>query len=281
MSITIEPPELTLFRRNLDNAVRFEQLTRFDWRRQTDAVQQAFIVAAIFTDHPEAVFVDGHINDHVKRAALDSGSSIKAFFNRRFHDIGFKYRRVLFYDTKQGRGMGVRKGSGRDKLHFHGIFVMAPGWARAGLKRELAKVFGEAPSLGQRQFHCSAPQPQKHFTHNGVQVSGPVGKALYSIAHAGATYRNLELNDEGKRSRRAPKARGSYNKKSKGLARGVPSNFTSEVVFCDTESKRAGKRYFDMWVRAERAIRQRAKSTSPSQEEQMPSARASARRPAL
>lgn len=264
MQISLESNELALFRKNLGGAVSYDHLSRFDWRRQTDSVQQAFAVAAIFTLYPQAVFVDGQINDYVKRDALEHPAGVKAFFNRRFHDCGFKNPRIIFYDTKQDRKLGGgRRGSGRDKLHFHGVFVLPAGWTRADLKRLLAKVFGAAPAMGQRQFHCSAPDMDQHYTHNGVQAFGPVGKALYSVSHAGTTYRDLELNENGKRSRRAPKARGGYNQGSEGLARGIPSNFNSDIVFCDHAAKRAGKLFFDMWVKAERERRRKGVQVPP------------------
>ncbi len=119
--------------------------------------------------------------------------------------------------------------------------------------------------MGQRQFHFTMPRWDQHYTHNDIQVFGPVGKMAYAMAHAGTTYHNLDLN-EGKRSRSAPASRRACNRKASGLARGIPSNFNAEIVFCDNASKRAGKVAFEMWVKSERGrLRaQRTNETPPS-----------------
>jgi hypothetical protein len=237
-------------RRHLTTAVTIDQLTRFDWRRQTDCVQQAFIVARLFVDcGPAAIFVDGHINDHVKIRALSDPRGVKAFFNRRFHDLGFKWRRVIVFDTYTTRKMGKR-GSGRDRLHFHGVFELPRGWTRASLQTVLERVFGTASPMGKRQFHFSTARWGQDYTHNRVRMAGPLGKLAYVMAHAGATYLSLGLN-AGKRSRSSPTSRGRYNRKARGLARGIPSNFNADIIFCDNVSKRAGKEAFNAWVKAE------------------------------
>jgi hypothetical protein len=247
-------------RRHLDKAVSFNHLARFDWRRQTDCVQQAFIAARLFADcGTSAIFVDGHINDFVKVKALDDPRvKVKAFFNRRFHDLGFKFRRIIYFDTLATRSMGKR-GSGRHRLHFHAIFELPPGWTKADLQRLLENVFGKAAPMGQRQFHFSKPRWDQHHTHNEVQVNGPLGKLTYAMAHAGTTYHNLDLND-GKRSRSSPASRGRCNRKASALARGIPSNFNAEIVFCDHVSKRAGKEAFEAWVKSEQAMRRPQKT---------------------
>ena len=86
---------------------------------------------------------------------------------------------------------------------------------------------------------------------------------MYAIAHAGATYRSLDLND-GKRSRRCPLVRGQCNREASRLARGIPSNFLAEVVFCNHTSKRAGKEAFEAWVKAEHAALQSRNSPASS-----------------
>jgi hypothetical protein len=262
--VALTAEHLNEIRRHLDRAVSFTHLARFDWRRQTDCVQQAFIAARVFVDCGQAgVFVDGHINEHVKARALDDPRGVKGFFNRRFHDLGFKARRVIFFDTLATRKMG-RRASGRDKLHFHGIFELPRGWKKADLQKLLERVFGKATPMGQRQFHFSTPRWDQHHTHNDVQVNGPLGKMTYAMAHAGATYRSLDLND-GKRSRSSPASRGGCNRKAVGLARGIPSNFNAEIVFCDQVSKRAGKEAFDTWVKSEQLMRRPQKEPeSPS-----------------
>jgi hypothetical protein len=255
--------------------VSFDQLVRLDWRRQTDCVQQAFIVARLFADcGAKAVFVDGHINDVVKVKALSDPRGVKGFFNRRFHDFGFKVRRVIVFDTLTTRKMGSR-GSSRARLHFHAIIELPHGWVKADLQRLLERAFGQAPPMGKRQFHFSSPRWDQHFTHNAVQVTGPLGKLVYAMAHAGTTYRNLDLND-GKRSRSAPAARGRCNRKASGLARGIPSNFNADIVFCDSVSKRAGKEAFDAWVKAEQTLRRPQKQSASPASETAPKRRASA-----
>lgn len=106
--------------------------------------------------------------------------------------------------------------------------------------------------MGRRQFEFSRPDWDQHSSHNGTQVSGPLGKVFYSIKHAGSSYRCLDLNEDGKRSRRAPPERGRVNKRAIDLARGVPSNFNKKVVFCDQVSRRAGQEAFEAWLCAKR-----------------------------
>ena len=247
--------QLLKVRRCLDGAITLAGMTRLDWRRQTDSVQVAFIHARLFADYgSEVVFVDGLIDDHVKRDAFASPLGTKAYFNRRFHDCGFKSPRIVIFDTKATKKLGGRRNPGRHRLHFHGAFVLPLGWTRARLKRELGKVFGVARALGERQFHTAAPDWNQHHSFNGTQVSGPLGKLLYALAHAGTTYADLDLN-EGKRSRHAPTSRRACNRMATGLARGIPSNFSAGVVFCDAASKRAGKEAFDAWMKEEKAQR--------------------------
>ena len=95
-----------------------------------------------------------------------------------------------------------------------------------------------------------------------MKAEGPLGKIMYAIAHAGSTYRSLDLND-GKWSRRCPRVRGQCNRTGSGLARGIPSNFAAEIIFCDHLSKRAGKEVFEAWVKAERELRH-SKNRPPS-----------------
>ena len=242
--MTYLTPTLPTLRNYLGDAVRFDDLTRYEWRLQTDIVQQLFITAALFVDlGAEVVLVDGHINLNLKKRALMHEGGVKQFFNKRCHDLGLTSRRVIVFDTVTTNRMGQRA-SGRDKLHFHGKFELPAGWSRAALLRALEKVFGRAAIegrwMGRRQFHASNPDWTQHHSHNDARAIGPLGKFLYAIQHAGATYNNPELND-GKRSRKAPSVRGRCNRKGARLAQGIPSNFTAEVVFADTLSKRAEK----------------------------------------
>lgn len=234
----------------LDGAVTVEDLVRSDWRRQTDVVQQAFTVARMYADlGGRAVLIDGHASQRLKALAVAS-ASIKQFFNRRCHDYGLKSRRMLIMDTVTTRAMGGR-GNSRQRLHFHGVVELPEGWSKAQLIRVLQRIFGNAREMGRRQFHLSGIDWNKRSTHNGVTASGPLGKMLYAIKHAGSTYRCLDLN-EGKRSRRAPSYRRACNTASQRLAQGIPSNFNKAIVLCDTASKRAGKEGFEAWLRNER-----------------------------
>jgi hypothetical protein len=249
----ITPEQLDLVGYYLNDAVRLGDLTRSDWRRQTDVVRQAFITARMFTDlGPRAVFVDGHMNTVTKMRALESGN-VKAFFNRRFHDTGMKTRRIVIFDTVTTKAMGGGRGNNIARLHFHGVFEMPAGTTQAGLRKKLARVFGHAGEMGPHQFHFSPMSEEKFCSHNGVQASGPLGKVLYGIKHAGSSYRVLKLNEDGKRSRRAPAHRGADNRHSLRLARGIASNFNSDVVLIDNRSKDAGREAFEAWSKAERA----------------------------
>ena len=246
-----------MLRSHLGDVVHFDDLTRYEWRLQTDVVQQLFITAALFACGAEVVQVDGHINVNLKKRALEHKGGVKRFFNKRCHDLRLTSRRVIVFDTVTTNRMGQRS-SGRDKLHFHGAFELPAGWSRAALLRVLEKVFGRAAIegrwMGRRQFHASSPDWTQHHSHNGACAVGPLGKFLYAIQHAGATYNSLQLNEDGKRSRKAPSVRGQCNRKAARLAQGIPSNFTAEVVFADTASKRAGKGGFEAWVKAEREL---------------------------
>lgn len=237
--------------RHIENVVTIDDLARLDWKRQTDVVQDVFLVATMFAElGNRAVFIDGNISDNLKHAALTSPAGVKQFFNRRCHDQGIKSRRFFVIDTVSTRSMGKR-GRGPWKLHIHGVFELREGQSQASLIRELEKVFGKAASMGRRQFHVARPQEDKHFTLQGRQGVGAIGKLLYALAHVGATYRDLELNG-GKRSRKAPTSRRIYNEKAQGLARGIPSNFNSAVVFADSASKRAARLAFTGWVKLKR-----------------------------
>ena len=234
----------------LDGAIKPDDLQRLDWRRQTDMVKYSFTVARLFADlqpGDRAVFVDGHISTSLKAEALESGS-VKSYFNRRCHDAGFKTRRVIVYDTVTTRKMGG-KGKSAARLHFHAVFEQPAGWTRHDLMVKLTEIYGLAQIMGQRQLHASKMNWTQHYSHNGVQVRGPLGKMFYAIKHTGAAYVCLNLN-EGKRSRKAPADRAACNRQAKRLAHGRPSNFNNNVIFCDNASKAAGKEAFDAWVRA-------------------------------
>jgi hypothetical protein len=188
--------------------------------------------------------------------AKTRGRAIPSFFNARCHDAGLKCRRLIIFDTVMTQSMGARANH-KSRLHFHGLFELPQGWTLVRLKDVLRRVFGDAAELGKRQLHfdrASTPSTEwkRHYTFNGSRANGPLGKVLYAIAHAGSTYRQLELNESGKRSRTVP-WQGSVNKTGSRLARGIPSNFNRKVVFYDQVSVRAGREAFDAWVKMHRA----------------------------
>ncbi|TAZ43539.1 hypothetical protein [Rhizobium ruizarguesonis] len=252
--LILKAEQLDRLRYYIDGAVELEDLTRYDWRRQTDVVQEVFVSAALFCDLKErATLVDGHINQHLKALAVSSGD-VKGFFNRRCHDYGLTGRRLLIFDTVTTNDMGGR-GSGASRLHFHAVMEELPGMPRKEFIRRLEMVFGRAFQMGQRQFHLSLPSWKQHFTFAGVQVHGPLGKIMYALKHAGSTYMSLGLNDDGKRSRKAPSSRRSCNRDAGRLAKGNPSHFNRAAVFFDRASKQAGERAFNAWVAAEKEKR--------------------------
>lgn len=204
------------------------------------------------------MFVDGHISQRLKAQAIASGD-VKGFFNRRCHDYGLSGRRMLVFDTVTTNEMGGR-GSGAIRLHFHAVMEEPSGMTRKAFIERLEAVFGRAQIMGQRQFHVTSPNWKNHFTFAGVQVHGPLGKLMYAIKHAGSTYMSLGLNEDGKRSRKAPASRRSCNRAAKRLAKSNPSHFNRAVVFYDRASKQSGEAAFKAWVAAERAKRRPVRS---------------------
>ena len=248
------PSHLAYFVAAMTEAVRAEDVRRCEWAKQTDAVRLAAVVAQMQAEAPERIIlVDGRIAKSVIGAALRSGDP-KGFFNRRCHDARLTCRRLIVLDTKsteQVDGRKKRRG-GKANLHFHAVFMLDEGQDRRWLLVMLRKVFGEAVALGPRQFRLSAPDPEKHYTFGERQASGIMGKLCYMLSHAGATYLALDLNEGGKRSRKAPASRRRYNKHSEGLAAGIPSNFLSSVVICDNASKGEARKAFEAWMDAVR-----------------------------
>ncbi|PDS61264.1 hypothetical protein CO653_34140 [Rhizobium anhuiense] len=200
-----------------------------------------------------AVFVDGHISQKLKAEAIASGDP-KGFFNRRCHVYGLSGRRMIIYDTVTTNEMGGR-GSSAARLHFHAIMEKPEGMKDEEFFGLLEVVFGRANIMGQRQFHKTLPNWKNHFTFGGVQVHGPLGKLMYAIKHSGSAYLSLGLNEDGKRSRKAPASRRACNRDAQRLAKSNPSHFNRAVVFFDRVSKQAGERAFNAWVAAERAKR--------------------------
>ena len=116
---------------------------------------------------------------------------------------------------------------------------------------------------GKIQFKFSKPDWQKSYTFNQVTAAGPLGKLLYVQQGMGATFNDLKLNDDGKRSRKAPIERLRCNRLSAGLARGIPSHFNAKATLCDHASTEAGRRAFTQWLKDTREeSREQARRTA-------------------
>ena len=250
--------QLPDFIQAVEQAVRADDLRRSDWRRQTDAVRIAAIVAQMSAEPlGSVILVDGRIETSMITAALRSGS-IKQFFNRRCHDLRLKCRRLIVLDTKSTKGWDGRN-NGKANLHFHGAFLLTDKQNEQWLRKGLRRVFGEATALGPLQFRLQKPDLSRHFTFANRQASGIAGKVCYMLSHAGSTHLALGLNEGQKRSRRAPASRRRYNSLGQGLAAGVPSNFLAQALICDNESKREAGKAFEDWRSLEKANRREAR----------------------
>lgn len=248
--MTYQPKQLPAFVAAMTEVVHEGDLQRSDWRRQTDAVRYAAVVAQMHAEIPERiVFVDGRMSDAVVAAAIASGNP-KRHIGQLCHDKGLTCRRLIVLDTKATKRMaaGERMRPGKANLHFHAVFLLEEGRERVWLAKRLRAVFGVAPSLGPRQFRYGQPDPTQHRTFSERQGHGIVGKLCYMLDHAGSTYATLDLNEAGRRSRRAPAYRRSCNAHAKGLAQGLPRNFLSGVVICDNDSKREARKAFEAWI---------------------------------
>lgn len=241
------PNQLTEFVQEVAQLVPRADIRRRDWKRQTDAVRLACVTSQMWAEDPERVFlVDGRIETGLIREALNSGS-VRGFFNQRCHDKKLKCRRVIVFDTKSGNGMD-EKANKLSNLHFHAIFLLNSPDERLWLMDRLRAVFGSAPTLRSRQFWVSRPDRESHHSFAGRRGVGISGKICYMLSHAGTTHASLNLNAEGRRSRKAPATRRSCNVQSKGLAAGKPSNFLSSIVICDNASKREAQKAFEAWM---------------------------------
>lgn len=248
-------PHLRRFAQAIGETVRWDDLQRKDWKSQTDVVRAVVATAALGAmDGGRVELIDIRIDQHLTHAAVSSGDP-KGYFNKRWHGRMMPWatdiQRVLVYDAKTTRAMGGR-GTGASRLHVHGAFFIPNGRSVASFKRELEKVFGAPGAMGRRQMHSTKPDHKRHASHNGAQGRGAVGKMLYALNHAGATYASLKLNEGGKRSRRAPQSRSNCNRQSKRLAKGVGSNFTSKVTMIDNKTKRLSRNMFLDWIAHER-----------------------------
>ena len=260
------PDQLPAFALAMSGVVRTGDLQRSDWRRQTDAVQLVAVVAQMEAEASErVVLVDGRIANTAMMEAISSGNP-KRYFNRQCHDRGLKCRRVVVLDTKATKRMaaGERMRLGKANLHFHAVFLLDEDRGRPWLAGRLRAVFGEAVALGPRQFRYAVPNPAQHKTFSERQGHGIVGKLCYMLDHAGSTYATLNLNEAGRRSRRAPTTRRRCNEQSEGLAQGLPRNFLSGIVICDDASKREARKAFEAWIGADRSpVRGRKRKAAP------------------
>lgn len=204
-----------------------------------------------------AAFVDGRIDLHLVRQAADTGN-IKGFFNRRFHDKGADWQRLVYFQTESTRRWGERK-RGVSNLHFHALIILPERQTLKQIRQKLGDVFGHVPGMGKLQFKITKPDWSKSYTFNQVSAAGPLGKILYVQDGMGATYNDLKLNEDGKRSRKAPIERLRCNRHAKGLARGIPSHFNAKATLCDHVSTAAGRAAFREWVAEERRMIKRKK----------------------
>lgn len=208
----------------------------------------------IATYGQRAVFIDGRIETSLIAVAAEDGN-IKRFFNRLFHDKGVDWQRLVYFQTVSTRRWGEKRKRGIANLHFHALMILPERQTNKQIRATLKTVFGKAGNMGGKiQFNISKPDWQESYSFNGVKAEGPIGKLLYVQQGMGGTFNDLNLND-GKRSRKAPIERLRCNRKAKGLARGIPSNFNFKAALCDHVSMDAGRRAFVSWLKEEKAIR--------------------------
>lgn len=63
---------------------------------------------------------------------------------------------------------------------------------------------------------------------------------------------DLKLNDDGKRSRKAPIERLRCNRQASGFAKGVLSNFNAKATLVDHVSTEMGRKAFMFWLTVHR-----------------------------
>jgi hypothetical protein len=225
------------------------------WKKQTDVLKQAHIAAAMIATYGErAVFIDGRIDHRLIALAAETGN-IKTYFNRRFHDKGVDWQRLVFFQTVSTKRWGEKK-RGIGNLHFHALVILPLRQSMKQIRDKLELVFGKAGNMGGRiQFKITKPDWRTSYTFNGVTAKGPIGKVLYVQQGMGGTFNDLKLNEDGKRSRKAPIERLRCNKRAGGLARGIPSNFNGKATLCDHVSTEAGRKSFLLWIKEERELK--------------------------
>ncbi|MGF0540743.1 hypothetical protein ACQQ2Q_22355 [Agrobacterium sp. ES01] len=174
----------------------------------------------IATYGERAVFIDGRIKTNLIAVAAEDGN-IKRFFNRLFHDKGVDWQRLVYFQTVSTRRWGEKRKRGIANLHFHALVILPERQSNKQIRATLETVFGKAGNMG-------------------------------------GTFNDLNLN-EGKRSRKVPIERLRCNRRAKGLARGIPSNFNFKAALCDHVSMDAGRRVFLAWLKEERELERQRK----------------------
>ncbi len=207
------------------------------------------------------VLVDGLISTKLQTEAYSYPTGPKAYFSQRCHDQQLKCRRIIFLDAKSTRVMSS-KATGEGVLHFHGMFLLGRNQSEKWLRQRLTAVFGHAIHARTFQFKLTTSDNKKSHGYAGMICTGATGKLAYMLSHVGTTYASLGLNDDGKRSRRAPSARGRVNRKATGFAPGIPSNFVSKAVIWDTETRKIARQAFDAWYSANAIEGQEKKAES-------------------
>jgi len=195
------------------------------------------------------MFFDCRIDQRLTQQASESGN-IKGFFNRRFHDKGVHWQRLVYFQTISTKsGGGGKRKRGLANLHVHALFILPERQSLKQMRETLTLVFGRAPAMGNIiQFKHVKPDWRKQCTFNGITAKGPLGKILYIQRGMGGTYSDLGLNENGRRSRKAPIERLRCNRRAKGLAQGIPSHFNAKATLCDHASTRAGELAFQAWL---------------------------------
>ncbi len=234
--------------RLMQEVVDIDDLARKDWRSQTDIVRYTLVIVALYLQGSQRFWmVDGRIErGEITKAINNRRGAVKGYFSQRCHQYGLTCSRLIVFDTKSKKGLG--RGNHVANLHFHGFFLLPEGESEVWLRKKLKLVFGEAVAMGPYQLRFTQPNFEKKHSYKERAAYGPLGKLNYVLGHAGSTYAKLELNEGGQRSRKAPSDRRKRNKNSKGIAAGIPSNFLSSVVICDSRSKSLAKTALKDWV---------------------------------
>jgi hypothetical protein len=99
------------------------------------------------------------------------------------------------------------------------------------------------------------------------------GRPLLKGDRSGRCLTDLKLNDDGKRSRKAPIERLRCNRQASGLAKGVPSNFNAKATLVDHVSTEMGRKAFMFWLTVHREElkelkRQQARAAAPAKKPQ-------------